>query len=531
MAARPFDYSLYLVTSRELLPLGKDYFESLEESIRGGVTIVQIREKTAETGEFLSIAARTKEICHKHRIPVIINDRVDIALAIQADGVHLGQSDMPIPVARKLLPPGTIIGTSVNTPHEAKKAKEDGADYVGIGALWDTQSKQLTSPVLGVRGVGRILEALAGSYIKAVAIGGIKNTNALRALHGAVAPSNNRCLDGLAVISEIVASKEPLEAAKKLAATISAFKSLASPPVFSFISRPNVPLSAESIVQEAAELLTTIKSLTPLVHQITNTVVTTQSANATLALGASPIMSNAPEEMQDLSRIIGSLLINIGTIANKEGMLSAGRWANINRKPVVFDPVAVSATNHRRMATRELLNDWQPSVIKGNAGEIGALAETTEVKSRGVDSVGSGFADPASVVRSLARKERCIVVLTGETDWLSDGEFVLRSDNGDPLLGSITGSGCIAGTCIATFCAAVSLSAVQDNLGTSARLVKGNMLVAALGGMLALTVASEIAATRPDVKGTGSFLPALIDELYNLTPTQVIKRAKVEVVQ
>jgi thiamine-phosphate diphosphorylase/hydroxyethylthiazole kinase len=119
----------------------------------------------------LSVAARTKEICHKHRIPIIINDRIDIALAIRADGVHLGQNDMPISIARKLLPQGTIIGASVNTPEEATRAKEDGADYVGIGALWDTQRKQLTNPIIGVRGVGRVLEALNGSDIKAVAIG------------------------------------------------------------------------------------------------------------------------------------------------------------------------------------------------------------------------------------------------------------------------------------------------------------------------------------------------------------------------
>lgn len=121
--------------------------------------------------QFLSVAAKTKDICHKWNVPVIINDRIDIALAIKADGVHLGQSDMPVKVARSLLPPEFIIGVSVNTPEEARIAREQGADYVGIGALWDTQSKQLTSPVLGVRGVGQVLEALRGSEIKAVAIG------------------------------------------------------------------------------------------------------------------------------------------------------------------------------------------------------------------------------------------------------------------------------------------------------------------------------------------------------------------------
>ncbi|KIJ49441.1 hypothetical protein M422DRAFT_204743 [Sphaerobolus stellatus SS14] len=530
MSRMNIDYSLYLVTGRDLLPSGKDYFESLEESIQGGVTVVQIREKVAETGEFLSIAQRTKEICYKYNIPVIVNDRLDIALAIGADGVHLGQADMPLPIARSLLPSGTIIGISVNTPEEALRAKEQGADYVGIGAIWGTKSKQLTSPILSVRGVGPILEVLAETNIKTVAIGGIKSNNALRALHGAVAPSNYRALDGIAVISDIVASNQPREAAAKLASIVKDFKTLRTPPIFSFQSDSISNLTSRSLIQEAANFLDVIRKNTPLVHQITNNVVTTQSANATLALGASPIMSNAPEEMEELSRVIGALLVNIGTIANKDGMLAAGKWANINRKPIVLDPVAVGATSHRRNATNDLLNEWQPSVIKGNAGEIGALAKSAEAKSRGVDSVGSGFAEPHKVVQQLARTERCIVLLTGETDWISDGQITINCQNGHQFLADITGSGCMLGTCVATFCAAASISAKSEYSASSPYLVHGNMFTATLGGLLALTVASEIAGERPDVKGTGTFLSALIDTLYHLTPAQIMERAKVEIV-
>ena len=197
--------------------------------------------------------------------------------------------------------------------------------------------------------------------------------------------------------------------------------------------------------------------------QITNTVVTTQSANATIALGASPIMATAPEEMEDLSAVAGSLLVNFGTIQDLDGMLAAGKhlssidrgrttslaWGrgdsqrtsspgfnyNLNRKPVVFDPVGVGATAYRRTSAAALLNAWQATVIKGNPGELAALANSTEVRSdpsihiavlalrltyaspslpfpsaqvqaKGVDSVGSGFADPVTFVRNLARKER-----------------------------------------------------------------------------------------------------------------------------
>lgn len=104
-------------------------------------------------------------------MPIIINDRVDIALAIGADGVHVGQTDMPVSIARSLLPPTSIIGVSCNTVEHVKKAVEEGVDYIGIGPVWTTQTKKLTNPILGVRGVGEMLEALDGTDVKAVAIG------------------------------------------------------------------------------------------------------------------------------------------------------------------------------------------------------------------------------------------------------------------------------------------------------------------------------------------------------------------------
>jgi len=211
----------------------------------------------------------------------------------------------------------------------------------------------------------------------------------------------------------------------------------------------------------------------------------------------------------------------------------AGRNANINRKPVVFDPVGVGATQYRRSSANTLLNTWQATVIKGNAGELGALANSLEVQAKGVDSVGQGFADPAAFVRSLALKERCIVVLSGVTDWVSDGTTVVRLSNGHPLLGEITGSGCMLGTCVATFCAGASMGAAAERAADAAedgKLVRGDMLAAAVAGVLALTVASEVAGIREDVKGSGTFLPALIDELGKLTPESLAKAAKIEVV-
>lgn len=121
-------------------------------------------------------------------------------------------------------------------------------------------------------------------------------------------------------------------------------------------------------------------------------------------------MASALEEMYDLSCVLGALLVNFGTVTDKESMLAAGRFANDAKKPVVFDPVGVGATQFRRKIASELLNAWQASVVKGNAGELAALADSGEVQAKGVDSIGVGFANPATFVRNLARKERKLVV-------------------------------------------------------------------------------------------------------------------------
>ncbi|TFY80989.1 hypothetical protein EWM64_g3030 [Hericium alpestre] len=531
-ATKPtIDYSLYLVTGRNYLPPGKTYLQSLEEAIQGGVTLVQVREKDAETADFLEIALQTVALCRKHQIPVLINDRIDIALASNADGVHLGQEDMSIAVARKLLPPNAVIGKSCKSLEHVREAIKEKVDYVGLGAVYTTNTKDVSAPgkVIGVKGLRSILAELEGAGMPAVAIGGIKSNNLLRVLHGGVAPSGHG-LHGVAVVSEIMASTEPRAASERLARIIRSWS--ASPRVpASFSSFEASMYTAQRVVDSAAKLLAQVRELKPLVHQITNNVVKAQSANATIALGGSPIMAAAAEEQADLARIPGGLLINFGTVEDMDGMLAAGLNANLNRKPVVFDPVGVGATTYRQTCAHvQLLNTWQPAVIKGNAAEIGAIVNSDEVKSQGVDSLGSGFKDPAAVVRLLSKQERCISVLSGPTDYISDGSTVIRLSNGHPLLGQITGAGCMLGTAIATFCGAASIAAERAAPGDAyGSLVRGDMLTAAAAGVLALTVASEIAAQRSDVRGPGTFLPALIDELANLTPEVIRQRAKVEV--
>ncbi|KAF8750650.1 Thiamine monophosphate synthase [Rhizoctonia solani] len=421
--------------------------------------------------------------------------------------LHIGQTDMPVSTARK----ASRIGT-FNNVDEAKRAVLDGADYVGIGAVWATATKDLVKPVLGVRGLGDMLDIVGDAGIPAVAIGGIKVHNALHTLHGAVGPITGTALSGLAIATEIISAPDASIPAKALTQIINSRSSTSIGLLYVF---PQTLLHRRPLLAE-------------------NAGSALDSRKCYSSAGASPIMATAPEEMEDLSKVAGGLLINFGTITNKAGMLIAGKAANANKKPVVFDPVGVGATQFRRETASELLNSWQASVIKGNAGEIGALLGSSEVIARGVDSVGPGFSDPANIVRALAKRELpgpnlgCIVVMTGKTDYVSDGYSAVALSNGHSMLEDITGSGCIVGTAIAAFAAASRLIAAE-NTEDEGKLVRGDMFQAAVAGVSCNNDRIGNCSGSPDVKGTGTFMSALIDELYNLKPQNIADRAMVEI--
>jgi thiamine-phosphate pyrophosphorylase len=197
------DYSLYLVTDRDLLG-SKDLAATVEEAIRGGVTLVQIREKNLSTLEFYQLALVIKAVTKKYSIPFIVNDRVDIALAVDADGVHIGQEDMPLSVARRLLGSSKIIGVSVAKLEQALTAQNEGADYLGIGAVFPTMTKDDADRV----SLEELRQIKLGVTLPIVAIGGISKNNIRDIMATGV--------DGAAVVSAIVASSNPYEAACNL---------------------------------------------------------------------------------------------------------------------------------------------------------------------------------------------------------------------------------------------------------------------------------------------------------------------------
>ena len=196
------DLSLYLVTDNS--DDVEKFLNTIEEGIKGGVTVVQIKKKTADTLEFYNLALKVKEITTKYDVPLIINDRVDVALAIDADGVHVGQSDMPCSVTRRLIGEDKILGVSAATIEEAKKAEKDGADYIGTGAVFPTATKD-DAPKITKKDLKEIVDSI---NIPVVAIGGITLENASQL--------NDTGIAGLSVVSAIMSSENPKESSEKL---------------------------------------------------------------------------------------------------------------------------------------------------------------------------------------------------------------------------------------------------------------------------------------------------------------------------
>ncbi|QAA33650.1 thiamine phosphate synthase [Clostridium manihotivorum] len=197
------DYKLYLVTDRGVLK-GRDLAAAVESAIKGGVTLVQLREKDISTLDFHKVALDVKAITRKYNIPLIINDRIDIALSVDAEGIHVGQDDMPCTVTRELIGENKIVGVSVSTLEEAIQAEKDGADYIGVGAIFPTSSKDDAKSV-SIEVLKKIKETIS---IPVVAIGGISSKNV-----SLLKPAN---IEGVAVISDILSKEDITKAAKEL---------------------------------------------------------------------------------------------------------------------------------------------------------------------------------------------------------------------------------------------------------------------------------------------------------------------------
>jgi hydroxyethylthiazole kinase len=263
-------------------------------------------------------------------------------------------------------------------------------------------------------------------------------------------------------------------------------------------------------MSSAGATLRALREQKPLVHQITNYVVMNETANATLALGALPVMAHAVEEVEEMARIASALVLNIGTLSEHwiEAMLLAGGVATARQIPVVLDPVGVGATAYRTVTGHRILELVDVTVLRGNLGEIATLVGA-QAEVRGVESIGAGVA-AAEVARAAARTFGVVASVTGPVDHVSDGERVLAVSNGHPLLATITGTGCMSTALTGCFLAAKPREPLE----------------AAAEALAAFGVAAEDAARG--AAGPGTFHARLYDALYALDPDTLDGRVRIE---
>ncbi|MDM7992441.1 MAG: hydroxyethylthiazole kinase [Candidatus Fermentibacter sp.] len=257
---------------------------------------------------------------------------------------------------------------------------------------------------------------------------------------------------------------------------------------------------AALLSESASTGLAALRAERPLIHHITNSVVTNFTANITLCLGASPVMAPAAEESAEMVRAAGALVLNIGTLdpAMVGSMISAGRRANELSIPVVFDPVGAGVTALRRDACTFIMREVRISIVRGNPGEIMAMGGRTG-SVRGVDSLDRS--GDRSLFDELASEWKAVIAATGPVDYVTDGSRAFEVRNGHPLLGMVTGTGCGATTAVACF-------AAQG----------GDLLAGAAGALSVYGAAAEKAALKAE--GPGTFVPLFLDALASIRPAE-----------
>ena len=256
------------------------------------------------------------------------------------------------------------------------------------------------------------------------------------------------------------------------------------------------------LAQKAAGNLQHLRETKPLIHNITNFVVMNYTANVLLAMGASPVMAHAANEVEDMVAFAGALVLNIGTLTEDwvASMVKAGARASALRKPIVFDPVGAGATSFRTAAAKTIIDKTMVSIIRGNASEILSLA-SQNIMPKGVDTANT-VQDAAETASLLAKELRTILAITGPIDMVTDGSRVINIANGHPLMPYVTGTGCSATAVIGAFAA-----------------VDSDYLSAAATGLAFFGLAGEMAGQVAN--GPGSFMMHLLDALYTMTPEQL----------
>lgn len=261
--------------------------------------------------------------------------------------------------------------------------------------------------------------------------------------------------------------------------------------------------------EAAARNLAAVRKKNPLIHNITNFVVMNSTANALLAMGASPVMAHAPNEVEEMVSFAGALVLNIGTLTDQwvESMLKAGAKATAQGIPVVLDPVGSGATALRTEAAQKIIANTRVRVIRGNASEVLSL-QRDDTKTKGVDAIHS-VEDAAEAATTLSRQLDTALAITGPVDLVTDGKRQIRVSNGHPLMGYVTGTGCAATAAIGAF-----LAVDPDPVSATAT------------ALAYFGLAGEVAGQAADAPG--SFWVQLLDALYTITPEQLQAGCNIE---
>ena len=248
-----------------------------------------------------------------------------------------------------------------------------------------------------------------------------------------------------------------------------------------------------------SQAIAAVRTKSPLVHNITNYVVMNNSANALLAIGASPVMAHWKDELQEMTSIASALVLNIGTLDDQwvDSMLLAGKVATERGIPIILDPVGAGATSQRTAASLQIINECRPTIIRGNGSEIMALVDAS-VKSKGVDS-SANSQDALESAKQLAQTYNCVVVISGEKDYITNGVLVHTVEGGSKMMTAVTGMGCTSSALTGAFAVVVD-----------------DPMVTATAAMAVMSLAGERAAQL--ARGNGSLQMHFLDELSNLNP-------------
>jgi len=268
------------------------------------------------------------------------------------------------------------------------------------------------------------------------------------------------------------------------------------------------------MIKNYASLLKKVRELKPLVHHITNYVTVNDCANITLEIGASPVMADSISEAADIANIAGALVINIGTLNDNTipSMIAAGKSANAKGIPIIFDPVGAGASKLRNDTALMIINEIKLTVLRGNISEIRFVAGLRS-QTKGVDASENDMNETDSngqTAKDLANKLGCVVVISGAVDIISDGKKIFFIENGHPMLGNQTGTGCMCSSLIGSFCGAAP----------------NEPFAAAIAAMLCMGIAGEIAYKKAGKSGNGSFRTALHDAINLMDDRTLEKMAK-----